>query len=207
MKIRYLNFSLIITAFVFMLISGCSNVESPDSPEVTATNNVKSLAKDPAEIQQILTHLQQNNIEQAAFFFDVTNLGFGFGTVDFITGENAFFFGTFGNGDFLRMNPDGTYSVKLVTNQADAFTIDFATGGLYSCTGTGHMNYIFSGTGYSIIPGIGLFMVPESSLNAAVINGHATVYDVFGTDPNSHTVLMNNVSNPGGQFHFQVIFN
>ncbi len=207
MKIRYLNFSLIITAFVFMLISGCSNVESPDSPEVTATNNVKSLSKDPAEIQEILTQLQQNNIEQAAFFFDVTDLSFGFGTVDFITGENAFFFGTFGNGDFLRMNPDGTYSVKLVTNQADAFTIDFTTGRLYRCTGTGHMNYIFSGTGYTIIPGVRIFMIRDPNLKAAVIDGHATVYDVSGTDPNPHTVLMTNVSNPGGQFHFQVIFN
>jgi hypothetical protein len=193
MKIRHLYFSLIITAFVFMLISGCSNVESPNSPEVTATNNGGSLAKDPAELQQILTYLQQ-----------VSNLGFGFGIVDFVTGENAFFFGNFGPGDFLRMNPDGTYSVKLNTNQADAFHIDFTTGGFY--TGTGHMNYNFSGTELFFIPEVAVFLIDDPSLRATVIKGHATVtLDGLGGDP--HTLHLNYISNPGGQGHFKITFN
>ena len=206
MKIQQLNFLIIITAFVFMLISGCSNVENPESPELTVTNNggSGSLAKDPAEIQQIVTYMQQNNIESSAFFFDVSSLGFGLGIVDFVTGENAFFFGDFGPGDFLRMNPDGTYSLKLVTNQADAFHIDFTTGGLY--TGTGHMNYILSGTDLFYIPEVAIFLLTDASLNAAVLKGHATV-TLFGSGADPHTLQLHYVSNPGGQSQFEITFN
>ena len=211
MKIQQLNFLLTITAFVFMLVSGCSESKSPVSPELTVTNNEGSgsltLAKVPAELQQIVTYMQQNNMERATFFFDVSNLGTALGIVDFTTLYAAFFSGNFGPGDFLRMNPDGTYSFKLVTNKADAFTIDPVTGGVYTCTGTAHMNFKFSGTGYDIIPDIGISMFPESSLNAEILHGRATVYDPSGVDPNPHTVHMQYVANPGGGGHLKVTFN
>ena len=211
MKIQQLNFLLTITAFVFMLVSGCSESKSPVSPELTVTNNEGSgsltLAKVPAELQQIVTYMQQNNMERATFFFDVSNLGTALGIVDWTTGQFAFFSGNYGPGDFLRMNPDGTYSLKLVTNKADAFTIDPVTGGVYTCTGTAHMNYKWNGTGYDIIPGLGIIMFPDASLNAAVIKGHATVYDPSGVDPNPHTVHMQYVTNPGGGGHLRITFN
>ena len=212
MKIQQLNFLLIITAFVFMLVSGCSESKSPASPELTVTNNEGSgsltLATVPAELQQIVTYMQQNNIEHAAFFFDVSNLGSGLGIVDFTTQYVAFFSGNFGPGDFLRMNPDGTYSLQLVTNNADAFAIDLVTGtgGVYTCTGTAHMDFKFSGTGYSIIPGLGLLLFPDASLNAAVMQGHATV-TLGGSGEDPHTVHMNYVTNPGGGGQLKVTFN
>jgi len=195
MRIQQSSFLLIITAFVLMLFSGCSKVDSPNSPEVASPSNVETLAKNPAEMQQIITYLQQNNIEHAAFFFDVSDLGTGLGIVDVPNQYAAFFFGNYGPGDFLRMNPDGTYSLKIVTNQADATFFDFAAPAPYF--GTGSMNYKFSGTGYSIIPGLGIIMFPESSLSAVVLQGRATV-TLGGSGVDPHTVHMKYVSTPGG---------
>jgi hypothetical protein len=189
---------IILSIFTF---SACN--ENTTNPESVSNNN-KSLAKDPAELQQIITYMQQNNIEHAAFFYDVTDLGSGLGIVDVPNQKAAFFYGNFGPGDFLRMNPDGTYSFKLVTNQADATFFDFVSPQPYF--GTGHMNYKWSGTGYDIIPGLGILMFPDASLNAAVMQGHATV-TLGGSGEDPHTVHMNYVTNPGGGGYLKVTFN
>ena len=192
---------ILLSIFIF---SSCN--ENISDPQPVASNDQNSLAKDPAEVQQILSYLQQNNIEKAAFFFDVSNTSFGFGIVDFITGKNAWFFGTFGPGDFLRMNPDGSYSVLLNTNQADAWIIDFATFGFYTCTGTAKMNYKFSGTDLTYVPGAFISLIADASISAQVCNGQAQVtLDGLGGDP--HTLQSRYIANPGGQGHWDVIFN
>jgi len=190
---------IILSIFTF---SACN--ENTTNP-VSVSNDNKSLAKDPAELQQIITYMQQNNIEHATFFFDVSNLGSGLGIYDGTNQQAAFFYGNYGPGDFLRMNPDGTYSLNLVTNQADEFCI--APNGLfYTATGTAHMNFKFSGTGYDIVPGLGILMFPDASLNAVVMQGHATV-TLGGSGEDPHTVRMNYVTNPGGGGHLKVTFN
>jgi hypothetical protein len=147
--------------------------------------------------------MQQNNMEHGAFFFDVSDIGYTQGRFDFVNGYIVVFSGNFGPGDFLRMNPDSTFSTHLVTNHAEAWYMDLFTG--ESFDGTGHMNFNFSGTELVYIPGIAVFMLPEPSLNAAVLNGRATVtLNGEGGDP--HTVHMRWVFTPGQQNHFKVTF-
>ena len=229
MKALQLSFIGIIAAVVFLLISGCSKVESPVSSGSTVTNNERSLAKPPPDFVNIARAINGNNV-QGSIFLEPTVSGYGvyilkdivWDQVELfpgfffnfpISGQIASFSADFGSNDFWRQNPNGSVSVKLVSNQAYASVYDYGTGEY--CEGTGHMNTKFTGSvdefcydpcipdpcGYEWCV---TNLTSDPNINAQVGNGNATVIDSQG---GSHQLNMVFVQNPGGGGHVEFTLN
>ena len=149
---------IMLSIFIF---SACN--ENISDPQTSVSNDNKSLAKqmNTQKAQQIAQVMKANNLENGAYFIEPTSTGYGLGLLknvefecfydslgnitycQFLGGELAFFYGSYGNGDFWRQNPNGTVSVKLNTNQAVASYFDMSNNSNYF--GTGHMNTKFTG--------------------------------------------------------------
>jgi hypothetical protein len=209
MKSLYKFFGVILLSiFIF---SACNeNISDPQ----TASNDQKSLAKqmDKQKIQQIRQVMAANNLGQGAYFIEPSPFGYSIGVFKLSAGV-AFFTGYYGKGDFWRINPNGTVSVKLSTNQADAFFDDFNTGEFYSVTGTGHMNAKFTGTieEYCFVNDEGeefcfTFLIEDPNSNAWVVNGKAKV-TLDGAGGDSHNLDMFLNFNPGGPGKIDFTFN
>jgi hypothetical protein len=220
MKGLYKFFGIIVLSiFIF---SACNeNISDPQ----TVSNDQKSLAKqiNTEKAQQIAKVMAANNLGQGAYFIETTGSGYGIGIGKNITfecnengcffsgGQLAFFDGSFGKGDFMRRNPDGTVSVKLSTNQANASLFDFGTGEYYA--GTGNMNSKFTGTieefCFEPEPGVQIcfsFLIEDPNINAWILHGNAPVtLNGLGEDPHRLQMFVN--LNPGGPGKFDFTFN
>lgn len=215
---------ILLSIFIF---SACN--ENISDPQSVASNDQKSLAKqmDTEKAQHIARVMKANNLGQGAYFIEPSPWGYSFGVtknltfecfehpdwgfVCFITGgELAFFDGSYGNGDFWRVNPNGTVSVKLNTNQANAAYFDFANNEYYF--GTGHMNTKFTGTieefcyewegeTYCFT-----FLLEDPNANAWVTHGNAAV-TLDGAGGNSRMLQMWFSANPGQQGHVDIKLN
>lgn len=214
---------ILLSVFIF---SACNeNISDPES----VSNDQKSLAKqiDTEKLQRIAKVMAANNLGNGAYFIEPTSTGYGIGigknwTIEciedpewgficYITGgELAFFDGSYGNGDFWRQNPNGTVSVKLNTNQANALYFDFTNNEIYF--GTGHMNTKFTGTieefcyeweGETYCFD---FLVEDPNANAWVIHGNAPV-TLDGAGGNSRMLQMWWNVNPGQQGHIDFNLN
>jgi hypothetical protein len=229
MKALQLSFVGIIATIVFLLISGCSKEESPVSPGSAVTTNGGTLAKPPSDFTNIARAINGNN-GQGSIFLEPSVSGYGVYIekdlvwelvelfpgffINFpISGQIAYFSADFGSNDFWRQNPNGSVSVKLVSNQAYASVYDYGTGEYYE--GTGHMNTKFTGSVDEFcydpcIPDPCGFewcvtnLTPDPNINAQVGTGAANVTDSQG---GSHQLNMVFVQNPGGGGHVAFTLN
>lgn len=211
---------ILLSIFTF---SACN--ENTTNPE-SVSNDQKSLAKQPSDYINMARGLNGND-GQGSIFLEPTINGFGvyiekdlvWEPVEIapgfflnfpVSGQIAILDADFGANDFWRQNPDGSLSVHLVSNQANAFIYDYGTGEYYQ--GTGHMNTKFTGTveDYCYDPCIPdpcgfeicvTQLYPDPSINAQVGNGHAKVFDSQG---GSHQLRMSYVQNPGGGGHVKL---
>lgn len=212
-----------IILFSTFIFSACN--ENVSDPQIVSNDN-KSLAKQMGteKAQRIAKVMAANNLGQGAYFIEPTSTGYGLGIIKNLTvdcsqppfciitgGQLAFFSGNYGNGDFWRQNANGTVSVKLNTNQADAEYFDFGTQELY--LGTGHMNTKFTGTieefCFEIEPGVEIcftFLVEDPNINAWVVHGNAPV-TLDGAGGSSKMLQMWWSANPGQQGHVDFILN
>lgn len=192
------------------IFSACNeNISDPQ----TVDNNQKSLAKNPMELQQLAQYMHQNNMGNGAVFVQPTYSGYGISigknlvfdpsTFTFTAGQFASFEGEYGTGDFWRVNPDGTVSVKLTTNSANASHLDIGTTEEY--LGTGHMNMSFTGNLVELWPGFFL-LIDDPSIKAAVVNCHAKI-TLNGAGGDSHNLKLYKNLNPGGPGRLDFIFN
>ena len=219
MKSLYKFFGIII--LFISIFSGCNeNISDPQS----VSKDQKSLAKqiDIQKYQRIAKVMKDNNLEHGAYFIEPLSSGYGIGLLKNVTfecnengcsftgGEIAFFSGSYGKGDFWRQNPNGTVSVKLTTNQADAFYQDFVTGDTYM--GTGHMNTKFTGTieefcyEYEGVTYCFSFLVEDPNINAWILHGNAAV-TLDGAGGTSKSLDMHVLLNPGQQGHLDFTLN
>lgn len=214
------------TIYVLMLsifvIMSCSQDEGNSIPEIDAANLSSRISKDKKALekqldikkfQRVAKVMAANNLGKGAYFIEPTSSGIGMGiaknvvidweTFTFISGEFAFFEGSYGKNDFWRTNPDGTISVKLTTNQAFADYFKIETGEYYS--GTGNMNtkftfnvgefcYVDEETGEEFCF---TFLFEDPSINAWVVHGNAALtLDGAGGDSRKLQMWWN--VNPGG---------
>jgi len=219
---------ILLSIFIF---SSCN--ENISDPQSDVSNDHKSLAKQPSDFINLARAMNGNN-GQGAIFLDPTTYGYGvfaendivweceeieiepgvFLTLCFpISGQIASIDAAFGANDFWRQNPNGSVSVKLVSNQAYASVYDFGTGEFYQ--GTGHMNTKFTGAveefcydpcfpdpcGFEICV---TNLTPDPNINAHVGTGIANVTDSQG---GSHQLKMIFVQNPGGKGHLEFTLN
>ena len=215
---RSFKYFLGIIVLSAILFSACNENISDSQPVYSGQ---KSLAKQTDKWQHVAQVMKANNLEGHAYFIEPQSSGYGIGLLKNLVldcsggiciitgGQLAFFSSTFGRGDFWRQNPDGTISVKLNTQQADAQYGDFGTGEFYF--GTGHMNskftghleefcYEYEGQTYCFT-----FLVEDPNINAWVIHGHSDV-TLNGEGGETHTVDMHFLQNPGGQGQFDFTF-
>jgi len=198
---------IVLSLYIF---SACNeNISDPQS----VSNDNKSLAKqvEIQKYQRIAKVMAANNLGQGAYFIEPSPDGYRLGlaknvvidwaTFTFISGEFASFNGSYGKGDFWRTNPDGTVSVKLTTNQANADYFNLETGEFYS--GTGHMNTKFTDTIEEYcyeedgVTYCFTFLYEDPNNNAWVIHGNAAV-TLDGAGGNSSMLQMWWNVNPGG---------
>lgn len=205
---------ILLSIFIF---SACN--ENISDPQAFSNDN-KSLAKqiDTQKYLRIAKVMKDNNLEHGAYFIEPSPFGYSIGALKnvafecneygcfFTSGEVAFFSGNYGKGDFWRINPKGTISVKLSTNRADAFYQNFAT--LETYLGTGHMNTKFTGTieEYCFVDEVTgetycfAFLVEDPNINAWVVNGNAAV-TLDGAGGSSRQLQMKFLLNPGQHNH------
>jgi hypothetical protein len=221
---RSFKYLLGIIVLSSILFSACKENISDPQPSKTGQ---KSLSKQMDKFQRIAKVMNENNLEGHAYFIEPQSGGYGIGLLknveiecfddgnggiycNILSGQIAFFSGTFGTGDYWRQNPDGTVSVKLTTEQASALYADMTSGELY--LGTGHMNskftghleeYCFEDQGITYCYS---FLVEDPGINAWVLHGHSNV-TLNGEGGETHTVDMHLVQNPGQQGQFDFTFN
>lgn len=221
------------TIYVLMLLifvcMSCSQDEAISTPEIDSANLSSSVSKshkssakqgDIQKYQRVAKVMAANNLGKNAYFIEPTDYGYGIGISQNLTfecidhpeygffcfisgGEFAFFDGSYGKGDFWRQNPDGTVSVKLTTNQANAAYFNFGTLEYYF--GTGNMNTKFTGTieefcyvdEYTGEEYCFTFLSEDPSNNAWVVHGNASV-TLDGAGGDSRMLQMWWNVNPGG---------
>lgn len=191
MKIANLYLLAILAAslLAFTACEKSSGVEQLQEPEQEI-----QIREGGPSLQTIAQVMAENNLGKGAMFIEPNFPGASFGVlkdivfdplIGFVSGEAAFFEGSYGQGDFWRQNPDGTVSVKLTTNEASASHIDFATAEEH--TGTGHLNIKYTGNlvvvDVPFPPFQFTFLEIDPNENAQTIHGQAKVQ--LGGDPNA----------------------
>ena len=201
---------ILLSIFTF---SACN--ENISDPQSSVSNDQKSLAKqiDIQKYQRIAKVMAANNLDQGAYFIEPTDAGYRLGlaknvvidwaTFTFISGEFAEFEGSYGKGDFWRQNPDGTVSVKLTTNQANADYFNIESEEYYAGTGNMNTKFTYTSEEYCYYDEVldstfcFTFLFEDPSINAWVIHGNAAL-TLNGAGGNSRMLQMWWNVNPGG---------
>jgi hypothetical protein len=204
--------------FMASVFTSCQNdeVAEPATPVVE-----KQLTK----YEQIAAFIAQqpqlkSSMGNGAMFVEPISGGLSFGVINdlefeidddgnfIITGgEIGVFDAAYGANDFWLEMPDGTIKVKLVSNQANGFHIDFGTGVEHS--GTGNCNFNFRGELVTIevpFPPFELTFLLINDASAFSIHGHAKVTENGEPGP-SKNLRLKWLMTPGGQGQTELSLN
>ena len=213
--------SLAIIAIAGITLNSCE--KSSTEPVAPANNSLKRSSIYNQKYFEALPHAlaafkqkqsENGNLKSGAVFIPafVTYDGFGIAqnlTIEIVdgwftitSGEIAFFFTDLDGNDFYRLNPDGTVSVHISSNNAYADYANFGTGKYASGNGakmsmdyTGALvveTYEWDGVTYTY-----QFIDTNDSRNAILWNGTGKV-QVDGTGP-KYNVGAHLAANPGSQ--------
>ena len=137
----------LIILFSGLLITSCNKSDSTRYDE-QKTVDQKTLLSNPAYRQGIMDailNLQgQTSETKGAEFLPVFFLAEGFGFFDDSGTKLVTFSAIMDGDDFLRENPDGTYTVHMTSNEAISELQDYISGEYYFGT-NGHMVMNYSG--------------------------------------------------------------
>ena len=142
---------------------------APDLSVLTAPGQLKMMAAMNGVAAQGLSH---------GAIFMPPNIA-GFTLFDFETFQICGFFAELGDKGFVRVNPNGTWSLHLQESRAIGLLIDLFGGGSWNNElqprdeRRGHITMNFSGTPFELFPGGPVFIEPDGT--AQVWRGNAWV--------------------------------
>jgi len=191
---------LLVVLLTGLLITSCNkpSPEPSNPPGDSKINNV-SLLSDPEYRQALLntltTYASQNPATRGAEFLPVFYTPQGFGFFDETYTKLVTFSALPDENDFIRLNPDGTYTVHMVSDEAFSELVDYMSGEYYSGTG-GQMIMNYSGPvqlipipdGQGNIIGYIYYVIyPNDVSPATVWHGHGPV-QLYGMGPEMNLV-------------------
>lgn len=228
---KFLNLSLLAIIAGFIVVSCNKSSDENAAPSIEKKSPSFSFLQSPegnAEITKMLTNYMEKNPQLKGSEFIVpffTSDGFGLfknvvidcdipefpGWCFIVEGELAFFNAEYGPQDFWKVNPDGTISIHLNSQQASAVHFDIGT----STVSTGenchlNMNYTGTWTEETVVFPDGeeitfYFIDLENSPSAVSWHGNGKV-QVDGSGPKKNLVAKV-VMTPGGPISTTVNLN
>jgi hypothetical protein len=165
------------------LLAATACEQSPVAVEEPAATPAPSLSVQSApgqlKMQAALNEVAAQGLGNGAIFMPPNIVGFTL--FNFQTFQICGFFAEIGDKGFVRVNPDGTWSLHLQEARAIGLLIDLIGGGTWDNElqarqdRRGHITINFSGVPTPLFPGGPVFIVPEGT--AQVWRGNASLDD------------------------------
>lgn len=197
-KTGYFSIAIILSS---LLIISCSKNEDHVKNGLSEDINVETDFKSMNALHLVAYNaMMANGLNQAVYFVDTTTksssrdgIQIPSGPQGFILTEGTFpYFTSFGgfaaiggSGDFIRLNPDGTATLQVNSNEAEAFYTDQSVFPFKEYEGFGQMHMHHTGQFYvTPLPnGTLLYLVATGGHGAATWHGQADVLEVNTSGP------------------------